>query len=184
MDLGSLMAQYGYYAVLLGMLAEGETALVLAGYAAHRGYMQLELVLAVAWAGAILGDQCWFWLGRHHGAGMVRRFPGLGPRVDRALRLIERHPVKIVFSMRFLLGLRIVLPLALGMSTVRWRLYAGLTAVAAAIWVAIIGLAGYAFGALLSRLLGRVERYEHSIFAAVVAVALVAHLIARYRTRI
>lgn len=49
MDFGSLIAQYGYAALLAGVFIEGETVLLLAGYAAHRGYLQLDAVVAVAW---------------------------------------------------------------------------------------------------------------------------------------
>ena len=38
MDLAALVTQYGYAAVAVGCLLEGETVLLLAGFAAHRGY--------------------------------------------------------------------------------------------------------------------------------------------------
>ena len=183
MDLGSLIAQYGYFAVLLGALIEGETVLLLAGYAAHRGYLNLGAVVAVGWVSATVGDQFYFWLGRRHGHALVRRFPGLRARIDRASRLIEQHPVKIIFAMRFLFGLRIALPIAAGMSAVSWRLYAVLNIASAALWTTLIGLAGYAFGALLSRFIGRVERYEHWVILGAVVTALIVHLMKRHRTR-
>lgn len=183
MDLASLIAQYGYFAVLLGALIEGETVLLLAGYAAHRGYLNLGAVVGVAWIGATLGDQFYFWLGRRHGQALVQRFPGLAARIDRALRLIEGHPVKIIFTMRFLWGLRIALPIALGMSLVRWRLYAALNIVSAALWATVVGLLGYAFGAVLSKFIGRIQSYEHWLILGVVVAAFLLHLLLRHRDR-
>jgi membrane protein DedA with SNARE-associated domain len=45
------ISAYGYYAVEAGTFFEGETVLVLAGFAAHRGYLELPLVIACAFAG-------------------------------------------------------------------------------------------------------------------------------------
>jgi hypothetical protein len=60
MNIAALIAQYGYAAAFLGPLFEGETVLLLAGYAAHRGYLDF------AGLGAVTGDQFFFWLGRRH----------------------------------------------------------------------------------------------------------------------
>ena len=39
MNLAALIAHYGLITVLAGSLVEGETVLLLAGYAAHQGYL-------------------------------------------------------------------------------------------------------------------------------------------------
>jgi hypothetical protein len=68
MEAAALIARYGYAAVFAGTLLEGETLLLLAAYAAHRGYLDWATVVVVAWLGATLGDQLWFALGRYRGA--------------------------------------------------------------------------------------------------------------------
>lgn len=60
MTLSALIARYGLAAVFAGTLFEGETVLLLAGYAAHRGYLDFSAVVAVAIVGAVAGDQFWF----------------------------------------------------------------------------------------------------------------------------
>ena len=45
MSLPQLLTDYGYWAVFVGSLLEGETILILAGFAAHRGYLSLPLVM-------------------------------------------------------------------------------------------------------------------------------------------
>jgi membrane protein DedA with SNARE-associated domain len=64
MPFTQLLADHGYLAVLIGSLLEGETILVLAGFAAHQGHLSLPLVLAIAFVGGTFGDQIFFWLGR------------------------------------------------------------------------------------------------------------------------
>ena len=48
-----MIEHYGYLAVFIGTVLEGETVLVMAGYAAHRGYLDLGLVMAVATFGGL-----------------------------------------------------------------------------------------------------------------------------------
>lgn len=65
MDIAYLIACFGYAAVFVGTL-RGGTVLLLAGYAAHRGYLDSGLVVGVTWLGATLGDQLFFWRGCRH----------------------------------------------------------------------------------------------------------------------
>ena len=66
----TLIEQYGLIAVFIACVAEGETAAILAGFFAHRGYMSFAAVVAVATFGAFCGDQFWFWLGRNRSAAV------------------------------------------------------------------------------------------------------------------
>jgi membrane protein DedA with SNARE-associated domain len=59
---------YGYPALLVGTFFEGETFLVLAGFAAHQGYLDIPWVILAAFIGTLTGDQVFFYLGRRHSA--------------------------------------------------------------------------------------------------------------------
>ncbi len=61
MDPGQLIGAHGYWVLALGCLLEGETLLVIAGYAAHRGYLDPVAVIAVASMAGFAGDQFYFW---------------------------------------------------------------------------------------------------------------------------
>jgi membrane protein DedA with SNARE-associated domain len=172
MDIATLIAQYGYAAVFLGALLEGETVLLLAGYAAHRGYLDFAVLTGVAGIGAMTGDQFFFWLGRRHGQTLLLRRPVLRKKVEHALALIQRHPVIIILAMRFMWGLRIALPVAVGLSEVsRWRFF-WLNLASAALWAPLVGGAGYVFGALLSTHLAVLHRIEHWVMLGLVAALL------------
>ena len=64
MTLQSLIDTYGYLAILVGTFFEGETILVLGGFAAYRGYLHLPWVIIAAFVGSLCGDQLFFFLGR------------------------------------------------------------------------------------------------------------------------
>jgi membrane protein DedA with SNARE-associated domain len=54
--LESLIETYGYWAVLLGTVLEGETVVVIAGFLAHQGYLQLKFVIFFSFLGSLIGD--------------------------------------------------------------------------------------------------------------------------------
>ena len=183
MDLAALIAQYGLITVLAGSLLEGETVVLLAGYAAHRGYLDFAAVVAVAALGAVIGDQAWFVLGRRQGTRLIERRPRLDGKVRRALALIERHSVKILLAMRFAWGLRIALPIAVGMSRIPWQRFLLLNLLSALLWAPLVAGTGYVFGAVLARHVTGLHRVEHWGMLAVVMLALIVRLVARRRSR-
>ncbi len=183
MDLGLLISRYGLWAVFFGSLLEGETVLVLAGFGAHRGYLDFLAVVAVAWLGAVLGDQFYFWLGRRHGRGVMARWPRRAKAIRRALDLIERHPGKVIVAMRFAWGLRTALPIAIGMSGVSRMRFLLLNVLSAALWAPIVAGAGWVFGEALSRHIGDIQRVEHWALAALVVIVMLVHGVQRWRQR-
>ncbi|MEJ0085122.1 MAG: DedA family protein [Pseudomonadota bacterium] len=159
MDLQALLHSYGYALIFLGTLAEGESLLVLGGIFAHRGFLDLRGVMLTAYLAAVCGDQMFFHLGRRHAKGLLVHFPRLRDKVNLALRRIESHQTLVVLSMRFLWGLRIALPVALGLTGMSARRYFLLDLVSAAVWAVCFSLLGYGTGRLFSHL---VENF-HSV---------------------
>ena len=173
MDLAQLVQTWGYPAVFLGTLLEGETVLLLAGLAAQAGYLELPWVIATAWAGAVSGEQVWFLVGRRHGDRLLERFPRLKPGAARMRALLARYHLPVILSLRFLYGLRTVGPIALGMSPVRWARFTALDFAAAVVWAVAVAFAGYAFGQLLTLWLGNLKRIEHWVALALIAAGAV-----------
>ncbi len=170
MDAGALLEQYGYAAVALGSLLEGETFVVLAGYGAHRGYLNLGLVILIASAGAVIGDQVWFLVGRRYGARLLARWPRLAAAVRLGTARLERNADWFVVTNRFMYGLRTAGPIAMGMSTLSWHRFAVLNAIGAALWATVVAVGGYALGQALQRLLGELHALEKWIVLGVVVV--------------
>lgn len=167
MSLSGLVADYGYAALFIGALLEGETLLILAGFAAHQGHLQLHWVIGIALLGGFLGDQIYFWLGRRHGGWVLSHFPQLAPVFERTNSLIERYHEVLIVGVRFLYGLRTVGPMAFGMSAVpAWR-FVLFNALGATIWAAGIGGAGYLFGQAMELWLHDLKRIEEVLLSAI-----------------
>jgi len=177
----SLISRYGYLAILVGTFLEGETILVLGGFAAHRGLLWLPGVMACAFVGSLASDQLFFYLGRRHGAAFLAKRPRLEAGVARARQLVDRYDLWLILSFRFLYGLRNVAPLALGMSRVSaWR-FALLNMAGAAVWAVGVAAIGWYVGSAAKQLLGHLERYELRVVAGIVAVGLALWAWRRWR---
>jgi membrane protein DedA with SNARE-associated domain len=183
MDIAGLIGQYGYAALFIGSVLEGETPLILAGFAAHQGYLQLHWVIVIAMLGGWAGDQIYFWLGRRHGGWVLSRFPRLIPVFKRANVMIERYHELLIVGVRFLYGLRAVGPMALGMSAVPGRRFMLFNALGAAIWAIGIGGAGYLFGEALELFLCEVEKIQGTLLIAIAVIGLLVWAWRGYKFR-
>ncbi|GLR48449.1 DedA family protein [Sphingomonas astaxanthinifaciens] len=183
MTLEALIAAYGLPVVLLGAALEGETAALLAGMAAHRGWLPLPSVMAALALGSFLSDQGLFLAGRR--LGRSARVQGwlAKPAARRAVDLLERRPRVFLLGFRFLWGLRTVSPLVIGASKVPARLYLLCNILAASLWGVLFASLGYIFGAGITRAFGRIEHAEHLLLWAIPIALLIGlgHWLARRR---
>jgi len=166
--ISSFITSYGYLAVFLGTIAEGETILIAAGFAAHRGLLDWRVVAMVAALGGTLGDQAAFLLGRWKGDAIFARFPALARHRPRVRELLERHAVTFILLVRFLYGLRIAGPVILGTTRLSLAKFAMLNLIGAVIWASLVTAAGYAFGVALSLLVADMKRVEEAILLALI----------------
>lgn len=166
-----LLHQYGYLLIFLGTFVEGETLLMLGGYFAHRGYLDLGGVVATSFIAAVCGDQLFFHLGRSHAKDLLARFPRLRDKVNLALHRVERHQVKVVLTMRFLWGLRIALPVALGLTSMSARKFFWLNLLSAAVWSCVFALIGFGTSRVIARIVDNLHHYEKWIAVGLLVVA-------------
>jgi len=160
MDLQSTVQHYGYAAIAVGTFFEGETILVLAGLAAHQGYLALAWVIVAAFLGSLCGDQLFFFLGRRHSAAVLSRRAGWKRKAEKVNRMMQRFETPVILSFRFFYGLRTLTPFVIGMSTVSFRKFLLLNAAGALIWAAAVGAGGYLFGHALEMIIGKIKHYE------------------------
>ena len=181
MNIPEWIQNYGYAAVAVGTCLEGETVLLLAGAAASRGHLAMPWVIAVATVASFAGDQLFFYLGRAYGPALLQRFPKLGAGTARARVLLERHNTPVILSVRFLYGLRIAGPLAIGMSGVGWLRFFVLNLIGAVVWACAIAALGYGTGQALASVLGTIDADEIWTMGVLLVAGALIWLIARFR---
>jgi membrane protein DedA with SNARE-associated domain len=172
-----LVQKFGYIAVFIGTFLEGETILVMAGFAAQRGYMRLPFVALYAMLGAYSGHVFWFWLGRTQGVKLLDRFPKMKKHFGKGIRMFERYGAPAIFITQWLYGLRITCAVIIGISrisAVKFLIYEAITCF---IWAIIISTAGYFFGEAVEKVLGRAAHIERwgLIILVVVGVGIWAY---------
>jgi membrane protein DedA with SNARE-associated domain len=167
MRLIDFLDQYGYVAIVVGTFAEGETVLVLGGFAAHQGYLELPWVVLAAFAGSLCGDQCAFFAGRRYGTRILSRFSRWQPAVDRATTLLRRNETWLLIGFRFVYGIRNVTPFTAGLSAIPASRFVLLNMAGALLWSVCVAAAGYAFGRGFSSVLTRARHFEEHAAVAI-----------------
>ena len=150
-----------------------ETAAIVCGIQAARGQLSLSLVLALAAAGAFIGDSTSYCLGRWLGGPVQRRFFA-GERaqanLQRARRFLRQRGSYVLVIARFIPGGRTATTFTAGLVKLSWpRRFAPYIAVAAVLWAA--------YGVLLGYLGGRTFR-DKPIYALLLAFGIAALIVA------
>jgi len=181
--LESLIVTYGYLVIFIGTFLEGETILILAGFAARRGYLMLPGVILAAFLGSLFCDQLFFYLGRKHSQAIIARRPIWKSRVKKAQNLLERFQTPMILAFRFLYGLRTVSPFVIGMSGVSAGKFLLLNAIGALTWAILIGSGGYLFGSALEAMIGDINHYEIKILGGIAATGILIWIVYFYHRR-
>lgn len=161
---------HGYWVLFAGTFLEGEAILLMAGFLAFRGYLDLYAVVLTAWCGSFLGDQFYFYLGRQKGRELLKRFHSIARKFREALKLIEKYGAFVAFISRYTYGFRIVLPIILGITKLAPRTFLWINLVSALSWAVMFSLGGYLFGKSASLLLDNVASYEHYLVLVLLGI--------------
>jgi membrane-associated protein len=133
----------------VGLIAPGETAIVLGGVVAAQGGVDLPVILLVAWLAAALGDLASFLLGQRLGRRfLITRGPRLGvtaERLERVEGFFDRHGPKAILIGRFIGIVRAVAPFLAGASGMRLRAFLPWSLLGTAAWASTFTLVGYVF---------------------------------------
>jgi undecaprenyl-diphosphatase len=152
-----LFARYGYAVVFFGVFLEnvgvpvpGETMLLAGSALASFGQLSLKWVILIAIAGATLGDNLGFFIGRRGGRVLAERHGWrLGftkARLAEFDRFFAKHGPRTVFVARFITGLRVVGAILAGGSEMRWPTFVLYNASGAIVWCTAIAACGYFLG--------------------------------------
>ena len=193
-ELGAILdlsANVGYLALVAlvavessGIPVPGETALITAGVLAQRGKLSIELVIALAAAAAIVGDNVGYLFGRKVGRRAFERPGRFESQRRRALEradvFFDRHGAKAVFFGRWITGLRVWAAWLAGATSLPWRSFLVWNALGGIAWAITIGLAAYLAGSAAAKI---AERFGTVAAVVVVVGALVAYVVWKRRHR-
>lgn len=182
MTISVLLGRYGLPIVFLAGGIEAETIVIGAGLLAHEGVLDPIAVMVAAGSGSLIANQLLFLLGRLSGRRPLVQALLRRPSVSQVLRLLERHPMRFILGFRFLYGLRLISPIAIGTTHVPVRRFAIVNLVGAVVWSVLFTGLGYAFGHGIEKLFGEVSK-AGKIVALLVFLGLFALVLRQVRAR-
>jgi membrane protein DedA with SNARE-associated domain/membrane-associated phospholipid phosphatase len=171
-DVSTTLGQWTYVLVTLfafletgafvGLVAPGETMVVLAGAIAGQGETSVLLTIALVWAGAFLGDTASFFLGQKLGRGWVMKH---GPRLritpERFAQVeayFDKHGGKTILIGRFIGLVRALAPFVAGSSGMRYGAMAPYSILGTGLWSTFFTLLGYYAAQNLDAVFAAAER--------------------------
>ena len=164
----ALLARYGYLILFPGIVVEGEAFLLAGSFMAHRGVLDLPLVIAVAVAATMSGDQLYYRAARSRGRAWLERRKGARAKYAKWIDLTARRGVWLLLASRWTFGLRIVIPAACGAVGMRPAVFTIVDFLAVLIWAVTLGLAGYYSGAAIEKHLKDIQHVGVWVLLAVV----------------
>jgi membrane protein DedA with SNARE-associated domain/membrane-associated phospholipid phosphatase len=187
-DIGERLGNWTYLLVgalaffetgaFVGLVAPGETALLLGGLVAGQGQVDVLTMIAVVWACAVAGDLTSFYFGRRLGrAFMVKHGPKVQiteERLGQVERFFDRHGGKAILIGRFVGLVRAIAPFLAGSSGMPLRRFVPYDVIGAGLWGSTFVLLGYVFWQSFSQLVDYAKKGALALGAVIVlAVAIV-----------
>ncbi len=169
---------------LTGWIAPGTAVLLLGGFYAVNGGLNVWMIWATAVAGALVGDNVGYFIGRKLGGEVIERY-GDRPRIrrgmERSQRFFSRYGGTTVIFGRMISGVDAFIPLTAGMNAMPHLKYLLFDLPMAVIWSGSLTALGYFFGANWRFIENAINFLGWGVFAVVAAVAAVVLLARRLR---
>jgi membrane-associated protein len=195
-------SQIAYAVLFLGAFFEtlipfslailGEVFFLSGALLAGMGALDLWAVMAVLYAGGILGDNASYWLGRHYGTSLFERlthWPGIGRLVhsenyQRGVGFFQRRGAVAVFTARLSGPLSWVMPAMAGVFRLNYITFLRFNTLGVLIGIGQFILVGYFFGEHLEAILAWLDRFGLDIIITVTALIALGVFAWRYLARL
>ncbi|MBP3885375.1 MAG: VTT domain-containing protein [Olsenella sp.] len=129
----------------------GDSLLFASGFFAQGGGFNIFVLLGVAWAAAILGDQCNFMIGHFFGRKIIEsgKVKAMTPeRMAKSEAFLDKWGRLAIFLGRFFPFIRTFVPFIAGMGGMRWHHFVVFNILGGITWSTIFTLLGYFFGGI------------------------------------
>jgi len=154
-----MIEQYGYLAVFLSTVIEGEVVVLAAAALASMGLLEAHWVIAVTAAGAFVGHVLLFAVGRWRGMEIVEAVPFLRRHYPVANKIMDDYANWSVFIFQYLYGMRIISAMLFGCSTISISRFFFLQSINCITWALIVYFAGHVIGMVAMQIFEMIGLY-------------------------
>jgi undecaprenyl-diphosphatase len=169
----------------VGLVAPGETAVIIGGVVAGQGEISLVLLIGIVWTSCVLGDTTSFFIGRRLGRGFLLRH---GPRIkidEKRLEQVEsyfqRHGGKTILVGRFIGLVRALAPFVAGSSGLEFRRFIPFSIIGCGLWGTFYTVLGYVFWHSFDRIVGIAGKATLVFAVAVGLIVAIVLLVRQFR---
>ena len=169
-------------AAFVGLIAPGESVVIVGGVIAGQGEISLLVLIGIVWTAAVLGDTTSFFIGRRLGRGFILRH---GPKVkidesrlEQVESYFERHGGKTILIGRFIGLVRALAPFVAGSSGLAYRRFFPFSVIGCGLWATVFCVLGYVFYESFDKVANVAGK---ATFGFGVTVALIAGGVIAYR---
>ena len=165
----------------IGLIAPGETAMLLGGLVAGQGQIDVVTLIGIVWACAVAGDLTSFFLGRRLGRPFLVRHGAKVQITEERLHTVEgffdRHGGKAILLGRFVGLVRAIAPFLAGSSGMPLRRFVPYDVIGAGLWGTTFVLLGYIFWQSFSTLVDYAKKGAFALGAVIVVVVGIVWLV-------
>lgn len=176
---------FGEAAIFIGFVLPGEAAVLLGGFLASTGHLNVGALCALVVVAAIVGDSIGYEVGKHLGPRLMSLsiFTRHEDKIDNAQRMLRERGGPAVFVGRFTALLRAVMPGLAGLSRMRYGKFLLWNALGGLVWGVGFTLVGYFAGASYEKVASTIGRSSAIVLGLLVLALLVAWQVRRRRAR-
>jgi membrane protein DedA with SNARE-associated domain len=141
----NFVRDWGYLAVCLGAIVEGEVVLLTASAFAAGGYLSIYKVFWIAFITTVVVDQVLFLIGYRSGTEfLAQKMPKFRSARDRVFSLLKRMDVFFIIAFRFIYGIRTISPIIIGSAKINPSKFVGYNVLSGFCWAFVSCFIGYA----------------------------------------
>jgi membrane protein DedA with SNARE-associated domain/membrane-associated phospholipid phosphatase len=166
----------------IGLVAPGETAILLGGFVAGQGKISVVVLSAIVWTAAVAGDVTSYFLGRRLGREFLlrhgERVKITPARLEKVESFFQRWGGSAIFLGRFVGLIRAVAPFIAGASRLPLRRFLPYDIAGAGIWGCGLVILGYVFWHSFDKLIAAAK---HGALALGALIVIAVGIVAAYR---
>ena len=170
-----------YAGLLIGIVFEGEMIMLSSVIAAHKGYLNLWMVMGIGFSGTLGSDWFYFFLGRKKGKNWLLNKQKFKRKVEKVTQKLQKYPAIVILSYRFLYGFRTLTPVIIGASEIKPITFISYSFFSTLLWCLLYGTLGYTSGEIIKTRLAHIENIELLIIGFLLLGGILFYLLNRIR---
>ena len=176
---------WGYVLLFLGMVLEGEVFLIVSAMLARIHAFDFAEVVTIAFAGVMVGDVFWYWVGV-----LLSKFNGrikITHAAERTVKMVfpnfQKRPFLSILISKFIYGVNHATLVFSGVTRLDFKLFINAELLASVVWVAIYSIAGYLFGNAAIAVTQKATRFALLALVFVIGFILLERWLSNYYER-